>query len=199
MQGTLAGTAARIRLHGRGNLLRRAAPAHLDVRRLSDLRHFVRVSPAPRLLVYRAVQPDELVAAEPVRNSSGTYDYAEWNRTSRLTAAQHVHSDTRQQPKPQEPIELEPQVRVVPEAGGLMMFSGAVLHSTVPNSSGRTRFRIDFRTVHIGDVEKHHGAHNVDSACTGTTLRDFVRATDLAAMPEELAAAYESEKIAYVS
>ncbi|HJQ48271.1 MAG TPA: hypothetical protein VJ870_18405 [Amycolatopsis sp.] len=151
------------------------------------------------------VVPDNVMAFhsryfdEPVRNSSSTYDYAEWNRTSRLTAAQHLYSDTRQQPRAQEPIELDPQVRVVPEAGGLMMFSGAQLHSTVPNTSGRTRFSIDFRTVHIGDVENHHGAHNIDSACTGTTLRDFVRASDLAAMPEGLAASYETDKIAYVS
>jgi hypothetical protein len=123
----------------------------------------------------------------PVRNGSARYDYAEWNRTSRQNAAQHIKSDTREQPKPEEPIELEPQIRVVPEPGGVMMFSGAQLHSTVPNTSGRTRFSIDFRTVHIDDVRAHRGAPNVDAACTGTTLRDFVRASDLDPMPEELA------------
>ena len=49
-------------------------------------------------------------------------------------------------------MQLEPQVRVVPEAGGVMIFSGNQLHSTVPNTSGRTRFSIDFRTVNIDDV-----------------------------------------------
>jgi hypothetical protein len=128
---------------------------------------------------------------QPVLNGSARYDYAEWNRTSRQTAAQHIKSDTREQPRPEQPIELEPQVRVVPEPGGIMLFSGAQLHSTVPNTSGRTRFSIDFRTVHIDDVRAHRGAPNVDAACTGTTLRDFVRATDLAAMPEDLAVDYE--------
>jgi hypothetical protein len=128
---------------------------------------------------------------QPVANGSARYDYAEWNRTSRQSAAMHIKSDTREQPKPEEPIELEPQVRVVPEPGGIMLFSGAQLHSTVPNDSGRTRFSIDFRTVHIDDVRARRGAPNVDAACTGTTLRDFVRATDLAPMPEELALAYE--------
>jgi len=127
----------------------------------------------------------------PVRNGSERYDYAEWNRTSRLTAAQHVKADTRQQPKPEEPVELEPQIRVVPEPGGVLMFSGAQLHSTVPNTSGRTRFSIDFRTVHIDDVRAHRGARNVDAACTGTTLRDFVRCADLDGMPEDLALEYE--------
>ncbi|SDI66983.1 hypothetical protein [Nonomuraea jiangxiensis] len=136
---------------------------------------------------------------QPVRNGSAGYDYAEWNRTSRVSAASHVRSDTRVQPRPEEPIELEPQVRVVPEAGGTLMFSGAQLHSTVPNTSGRTRFSIDFRTVHLADVRAHRGAPNVDAECTGTTLRDFVRCNDLAAMPEELALDYEARALAGVS
>ncbi|HEX4812915.1 MAG TPA: hypothetical protein VFV66_09205 [Nonomuraea sp.] len=129
---------------------------------------------------------------QPVRNGSGSYDYAEWNRTSRLTAAGHIRSDTRVQPRPEEPVELEPQVRVVPEAGGTLIFSGAQLHSTVPNTSGRTRYSIDFRTVHLGDARARRGAPNVDARCAGTTLRDFVRCADLAAMPEDLALAYEA-------
>jgi hypothetical protein len=135
----------------------------------------------------------------PVRNGSARYDYGEWNRISRHTAAQHIRTDTREQPRPEEPVELEPQVRVVPEAGGVMLFSGSQLHSTVPNTSGRTRFSIDFRTVHIGDVRTGRGAPNVDSACTGTTLRDFVRASDLASMPEELARGHEASALAGVT
>jgi hypothetical protein len=134
--------------------------------------------------------------SQPVRNSSSIYDYAEWNRTSRQSAAEHIKSDTRQQPKPEQPIELEPQVRVIPEPGGVMIFSGAQLHSTVPNTSGRTRFSIDFRTVHIEDVRAHRGAPNVDARCTGTTLRDFVRASDLERLPEDLALETETQALA---
>jgi hypothetical protein len=128
---------------------------------------------------------------QPVRNGSARYDYAEWNRVSRHSAAQHIKTDTREQPRPEEPLTLDPQIRVVPEPGGVLMFSGAQLHSTVPNTSGRTRFSIDFRTVQIDDVRSHRAAENADARCTGTTLRDFVRCTDLSAMPEELAVEYE--------
>ncbi|MFC4908717.1 hypothetical protein [Actinomadura gamaensis] len=131
----------------------------------------------------------------PVKNGSARYDYAEWNRTSRRTAAQHIGTDTREQPKPEEPVELDPQIRVVPEPGGTLIFSGAQFHSTVPNTSGRTRFSIDFRTVHMDDVRHHRSAPNVDAACTGTTLRDFVRCTDFAAMPEDLAVDYEKRAL----
>ncbi len=150
--------------------------------------------------VYEVV-PENVMAfhpqyfGSPVRNGSSRYDYAEWNRTSRLTAAQHVRGDTRDQPRPEEVVVLDPQVRVVPEPGGVMVFSGAQLHSTVPNTSGRTRFSIDFRTVHIDDVRTRRGARNVDAECTGTTLRDFVRSSDLDPMPEELALEYEAEAL----
>lgn len=132
----------------------------------------------------------------PVRNGSSRYDYAEWTAVSRPAAARHIYSDTRDQPKPEEELDLETELRLVPEPGGMMLFSGAHLHSTVANTSGRTRFSIDFRTVHIDDVRSRAAAPNVDATCQGTTLRDFYRADDLTRIPEELAAAYEAEALA---
>jgi hypothetical protein len=128
-----------------------------------------------------------------VRNGSRDYNYAEWNRVGRATASQHIKTDTRPQPKPEEPVELDPQVRLICQPGGFIMFSGAHLHSTVPNTSGYTRFSIDFRTVHLGDVRDRRGAHNVDSACTGTTMGDYLRVSDLAHLPSEVIDAYERE------
>src|SRR6267378_1440196 len=49
--------------------------------------------------------------SHPVRNGSAEYNYAEWNRTSRQNAAQFIKQDTRKQPKPEEPMELDPQIR----------------------------------------------------------------------------------------
>ncbi len=129
--------------------------------------------------------------SNPVRNGSRRYNYYEWNRTNRLTAAEHIKTDTRDQPKPEEPVQLEPQVRVVPEVGGVMIFSGNQLHSTVPNTSGRTRFSIDFRTVNIDDVISRREAPNFDSECTGTSLRDFLRTRDFKPIAEDVALAYE--------
>jgi hypothetical protein len=145
------------------------------------------------------VVPENVMAFHPrywsqgVRNGSRRYDYYEWNATSRKTAAQHIKTDTRDQPKPEEPVELDPQVRVVPEPGGVLLFSGNQLHSTVPNNSGRTRFSIDFRTVNVDDVVARREAPNVDSECTGTTLRDFLRGTDLRRIDEQVALTYEGK------
>lgn len=127
----------------------------------------------------------------PVANDSRKYDYAEWNRTYRFTAAQHTSGeDPRPLPRATEAVELEPQVTLLPPVGGMILFSGAQLHSSVPNTSGVTRFSIDFRTVHRGDAAAFSGAPNADSACTGTTMGDYLRGTDLAHLPDELIAAY---------
>ncbi len=131
--------------------------------------------------------------SRPVRNGSSGFNYYEWNSVGRKNAAQHIKSDTRKQPHAEEPMELEPQVRPICERGGIILFSGAQMHSTVPNTSGVTRYSIDFRTVHMDEVETMGGAPNVDSACTGTSLRDFVRAGDHAPMPEHVVAPYDDE------
>jgi hypothetical protein len=131
--------------------------------------------------------------SQAVKNGSSEFNYYEWNSTGRKDAAKHVTSDTRKQPKPEEEMELDPQIRFVPPAGGIVLFSAAHMHSTVPNTSGRARYSIDFRTVHLDDVETMGGAPNVDSHPRGTSLRDFKRASDHADMPEEKVAPYDDQ------
>jgi ectoine hydroxylase-related dioxygenase (phytanoyl-CoA dioxygenase family) len=130
---------------------------------------------------------------QPLRNSSRDYNYYRWNAESRGEAAKQIKTDTRKQPQAEEPVTLDPHVRLVCKAGGIILFSGAYMHSTVPNASGRARFSIDFRSVHIDDVVARRGAPNVDSECTGTTLRDFLRASDLVRVPEDVAILYDQQ------
>jgi hypothetical protein len=145
------------------------------------------------------VTPDNVMAfhprywSEPIKNSSSDYNYYEWNATARKDAAKFVKKDTRKQPKPQEEVELDPQVRVVTPPGGVLVFSAAQLHSSVPNTSGKTRFSIDFRTVNLEDVKSRNGAPNIDSECTGTTLRDYLRVTDLSHIPEDVVSMYDDD------
>ena len=135
----------------------------------------------------------------PVRNGSAHYNYYKWNLESRQSAAQHVKTDTREQPRPEEPLELDPQVRLVCAVGGAYQFSAAQMHSTVPNTSRVTRYSIDFRTVHLDDVRRHVGAPNIDSACTGTTMGDYLRGTDLSHLPEDAIAPYlDGTELQYV-
>ena len=81
----------------------------------------------------------------------------------------------------------------LPEPGGIILFSGAQLHETVPNTTEVARYSIDFRTVHLDDLVDRRGAPNVDAACTGTTMRDYLRGTDLAHLPEDVVAQYDDD------
>ena len=126
-----------------------------------------------------------------VQNTSRGYNYYLWNQQHRGGhVTQYLKEDPRPLPRASEPLELEPQIRLVVPPGGLILFSGAQLHSSVPNTSGKTRFSIDFRTVHAGDAAARRGAARCDEECTGTTMRDYQRPTDLARLPEEIIAMY---------
>jgi hypothetical protein len=63
----------------------------------------------------------------------------------------------------------------------------------VPNTSGVTRFSIDFRTVHLDDAAAKRGAPNIDSACTGTVMRDFHLGADLSRMSDDIIALYDDD------
>ena len=130
------------------------------------------------------------IGIKPVRNGSSEYNYQEWVKTSRFNAANQIKKDIRKQPTPEETVELDPQIRPVTPVGGITLFAAAHLHSSVPNTTDQTRFSIDFRTVHLDDVLARRGAPNVDSACTGTTMGDYLRGSDLAHISEDAIAMY---------
>ncbi|TWT96481.1 hypothetical protein [Neorhodopirellula pilleata] len=122
----------------------------------------------------------------PVQNNSARFDYQDWNSRGRVEAAsQSVKQDTRFQSAAIEPVDLEDDLRITCPPGGIIVFAAAHLHSTVPNTSDQTRFSIDFRTVDRRDIERNEGAPNIDSEAQGTTLMDYLRATDLSHFTHE--------------
>jgi hypothetical protein len=128
--------------------------------------------------------------SEPVKNNSEIFNYYEWNTKNRATAAQHVKTDTREQPKPQQELDRV-TVRLLPPPGAIILFSGSQLHETVENTTSVARYSIDFRTVDFDDVVARRGAPNIDSRCTGSTMRDYLRATDLAHLPDDVVKLYD--------
>jgi len=142
------------------------------------------------------IEPDNAMAFYPrhfdeaVDNNSEIYNYYEWNKKNRADAGKHIKKDTREQPKPKQELDAV-RLRYIPPAGGVILFSGAQMHETVSNTTRIARYSIDFRTVHIDDVASKRGARNLDSRCTGTTMRDYLCAVDLEHLPEELVAEYD--------
>ena len=130
--------------------------------------------------------------SEPLKNSSAGYNYYTWNKLYRgENVAKLTKEDPRPLPRATEPVQLDPQIRLICPVGGVILFSAAQLHSSVPNTSGVTRFSIDYRAVHLDDVVARRGAPNIDSACEGTVMRDFLRGSDLSRLPEEIVALYD--------
>lgn len=108
----------------------------------------------------------------PVPNTSAGFDYYQLN-TARLRTAEQVGRETQSRPEAPSHNPANPLVPIS-GPGSLLLFSGSQLHATIPNTSGRSRYSIDFRTVDRRDVTSGAGAQLVDVECTGTALRDFV-------------------------
>jgi hypothetical protein len=121
---------------------------------------------------------------QAVPNSSDEFDYYETN-IARLTTAKSITREA--QPRPGA-LNHRPAIDlpVLPAPGAVLLFSGAQLHATIPNTSGRARYSIDFRTVDVTDLGAGRGAPVVDAYCTGTAIRDFHRLADGAPFDEEL-------------
>jgi len=130
-----------------------------------------------------------------VENHSEDFNYYEWNTVGRAQAATQIHKDTRKQPHPPDDLAMDPQIRFVVPPGGLIVFSAAQMHSTVANTSGRSRVSIDFRTVNVADLRAGRSAPNVDTRAQGTSLRDFRRMNDGSAMPDDVVAQYDSGEV----
>jgi hypothetical protein len=127
---------------------------------------------------------------QAIANDSAVYNYYEWNAKHRAAAASNLRAESRPLPGPTETVNPFSASVFVTPVGGMLQFSGHHLHSSVPNDSGRTRFSIDFRTVDVSDIRAGLGARNVDGRCTGSSIRDFVSATDLSPMPDDVIAMF---------
>ena len=100
----------------------------------------------------------------PVPNTSATWDI------DALRAAKGGYPLLPEAARPEEPGEP-----VLIEPGELLCFSGAHLHASRPNRTGRTRISIDLRTVDAADSE---GAPNVDGQTRRTSYDWFHRLSD---------------------
>ena len=119
-----------------------------------------------------------------VSNSSAGFDYYQIN-SQRLTTAQQVSQEQQARPAA---LDHKPShdLVVLPAPGAVLLFSGAQLHASTPNTSGRARYSIDFRTVDARDLVAGRGAPMTDVHCTGTAIRDFHNVADDSTFDEAL-------------
>lgn len=118
-----------------------------------------------------------------VPNSSDTFDYYQNNAARRSTASQ-VTKEVQARPGA---LNHQPsqELIILPAPGEVLLFSGAQLHTSIPNTSGRARYSVDFRTVDVADLTAGRGAPLADVHCTGTAIRDFINVEDESGFDEE--------------
>jgi hypothetical protein len=122
-----------------------------------------------------------------VQNKSNEWDYEEWVKNSRFSAAANVGVEARPHPVPVEDVASSTDLRIIQNAGDIMMFSTCQLHASAPNTADTTRFSYDLRTLNIDDLVEERGPQNIDGRPGGTTLGDFLRVSDFTPLnPAEL-------------
>ena len=135
------------------------------------------------ILQDNAMAFDTASFGQDVPNDSAGFDYYRHNAARSGMAAQ-VNRHTAARPEALD--EPDQETVVLPAPGQVLLFSGAQLHATIPNTSGRSRFSVDFRTVDVPDLLAGRGAPTEDVRCTGTAIRDFISVADESRFDEEL-------------
>jgi hypothetical protein len=118
-----------------------------------------------------------------VPNTSDGFDYYR-NNAQRQTTQTGTTREAQSRPGA---IDHKPEQEMVilPAPGEVLLFSGNQLHASTPNTSGRARYSVDFRTVSVPDLMAGRGAPLVDAYCTGTAIRDFISVADESGFDEQ--------------
>lgn len=109
----------------------------------------------------------------PIANDSAAFDWdvfardVGWQRSGAPASASY--------PRALEPLDALRAAPISAREAEIVVFSAAHLHRTRAQSTGRTRFSVDFRVVHLGDHEAGLGAPSVDDASRGSTLATYAR------------------------
>jgi hypothetical protein len=121
--------------------------------------------------------------AKAIPNTSDSFDYYRNNAQRGSTAAQ-LNGEVQARPAAVGHRPTQDLV-IIPNPGSVLLFAGAHLHASIPNTSGRARYSVDFRTVDVPDVLVGRGAPTVDVYCTGTAIRDFRNVADDSSLDED--------------
>jgi hypothetical protein len=135
-----------------------------------------------------AIYPAAFGAAVP--NDSASFDYDVFRATVGFQglAGGGVSAHASETPPPIYPTTSQAldrlgELRFAARTGDVLLFSGAHLHRPLAHRSGRTRFSVDFRVVHLADHAAGIGAPEVDGEARGSALVDYVR-PELDARPD---------------
>lgn len=113
----------------------------------------------------------------PLANTSADWSFKEFlARRARTPADQPL--DYPYAPQPLEALDCHQQQPLVIEPGDLLCFASAHLHGSTVNTTGRTRFSLEMRTVQRQDLSNPAVPENLDNAGTTPMYGWFRRLRD---------------------
>jgi hypothetical protein len=112
-----------------------------------------------------------------VPNNSEIFDYSQWvlDGWQLKIGWQHKMSGVKANyPQATSKVEVGRRVGFKCDAASNIIFPGGHFHKTLEQATGKTRFSLDFRMVHLGDLAENLGAPNVDTRCKGNAVVDYL-------------------------
>ena len=116
--------------------------------------------------------------ASPVANDSEIFDYDAWVRNGWDLKIGWQNSAAAQHARYPASYADHDSLRAEGFACGraeTLIFAAAHLHRTLPQTTGRTRFSLDFRIAHLDDFRCGIGAPNADNRSRGSVVTDYTQ------------------------
>ncbi|MEZ5524442.1 MAG: hypothetical protein R3E62_05675 [Pseudomonadales bacterium] len=123
----------------------------------------------------------------PLANDTATWSIDEYIRQRNLLPNQERSVPYSSVPLPTEPVDDARICPVMLEPGDLLCFASAHLHASMENTTDRTRFSVEMRTVNIHEVLEGNGAPNVDNDGPKPMYNWFRRISDNVSLQSEVA------------
>lgn len=123
---------------------------------------------------------------KPLANDTSTWSIDEYIRQRNLLPDQERKVPYSSVPLPTEPVDDTNVCPVMLEPGDLLCFASAHLHASMENTTDRTRFSVEMRTVNIHELIEGHGAPNVDNDGPRPMYNWFRRISDNVSLDSEM-------------
>ena len=122
----------------------------------------------------------------PLANDTDTWSIDEYIRQRNLLSDQERKVPYSSVPLPKEAVDTSHICPVLVDPGDVICFASAHLHASVVNTSNRTRFSVEMRTVNTDTLRCGQGAPNVDNDGPKPMYQWFRRISDNRSLADEM-------------
>ncbi len=114
--------------------------------------------------------------SKPAANNTSTWSFEKFIEARKSTPAERK-CEYLSAPSPIAAVDENDAFKVVLQPGEVLNFASAHLHASVANTTDKTRFSVEMRTVAMSDLQEKRQAPNVDNAGQGEMYQWFKNIT----------------------